>query len=77
MKYILLAILGYFLFRFVVGFLLPILRTTAQVRRKVREMQQQQAFYQRQQQQETAGTSARKSSSTDKGDYIDFEEIKS
>ncbi|HEY6901162.1 MAG TPA: hypothetical protein VI233_10985 [Puia sp.] len=71
------AIVLYLLYRFIFNFLLPVVRTTRQVRQQFRNMQEnmgQQGFEQSQPQQ-----SARPSNNTSKppvGDYIDFEEIK-
>lgn len=72
MGYILLAIFLYFVYRFTVGFVLPVMRTTAEVKRKVREMQSQQS-----------GHSATDNSNqniphgpADTGEYIEFEEVK-
>jgi len=77
--YILLAI---FLYKFVFGLLVPIVKMTWRVRRQVKEFQRQ-----HQGQQETAhnGASANNASTTGggaaastskAGEYIDFEEVK-
>jgi hypothetical protein len=77
-----LAIVLYLLYRFVFNFLLPVVRTTRQVRQQFRNMQegmgeQQQPFNngervqtQQQKQQRPSG------GKPPKEDYIDFEEIK-
>lgn len=73
-KYILLGIFLYFMFRFLFDFIIPVVKTTKQVKKQfdaVREQQQQQ-FYQQQQPQ----TSTKSTSSVDKDDYIEFEEVK-
>jgi hypothetical protein len=73
-KYILLGIFIYFMFRFLFDFIIPVVRTTKQVKKQfdaVREQQQQQ-FYQQQQSQ----PSSKSASSVDKDDYIEFEEVK-
>ena len=62
------------MFRFLYDFIIPVVRTTKQVKKQfdaVREQQQQQ-FYQQQQPQ----TSTKSTSSVDKDDYIEFEEVK-
>jgi hypothetical protein len=74
-----LAIVLYLLYRFVFNFLLPVVRTTRQVRQQFRNMQEgmggeQQPFnnserVQSQQKQPSGGKPP-------KEDYIDFEEIK-
>ena len=73
-KYILLGIFLYFMFRFLLDFIIPVVRTTKQVKKQfdaVREQQRQQ-FYQQQQPQ----ASTKSASSVDKDDYIEFEEVK-
>ena len=73
-KYILLGIFLYFMFRFLYDFIIPVVRTTKQVKKQfdaVREQQQQQ-FYQQQQPQ----ASTKSASSVDEDDYIEFEEVK-
>ena len=73
-KYILLGIFLYFMFRFLFDFIIPVVKTTKQVKKQfdaVREQQQQQ-FYQQQQPQ----ASTKSASSVDKDDYIEFEEVK-
>ncbi|RYZ22284.1 MAG: hypothetical protein EOO16_09635 [Chitinophagaceae bacterium] len=70
-------LLGYLLFRFVFGFLIPIIRTTRQVKRSFREMNQRM-------QDAYGGTNAAPGATSvppatkapSKDDYIDFEEIK-
>ena len=72
-KYILLGIFIYFMFRFLFDFIIPVVRTTKQVKKQfdaVREQQQQ--YYQQQEPQ----PSTRSTSSIDKDDYIEFEEVK-
>ncbi|HEV7333933.1 MAG TPA: hypothetical protein VGN63_23065 [Flavisolibacter sp.] len=69
------AFLLYLLFKLVVNFILPVYRTTKQVKKSFREMQQkmqeqQSAAYQQQQNQ----PSPKKQEPL--GDYIDFEEVK-
>lgn len=80
---ILWILLGYFVYRFVFNFLLPIFRVSRQMRRQVRDFQNHMQSAQNQQQQYQQNTSTardqQRSSSTSKekaGDYIDFEEIK-
>lgn len=74
LKYLLLGFFLYFMFRFLFDFLLPVIRTTRQVKKQfdaVREQQQQ--YYQEQNIHEP---SMKKSTAVDKNDYIEFEEIK-
>ncbi len=81
-----LAIVLYLLYRFIFNFLVPVARTTRQVRQQFRNMQDAADVFNRQQtgQQQTdsyqrTSSSHEKDGSTPKappGDYIDFEEIK-
>jgi hypothetical protein len=74
LKYVLIGFFLYFLFKFVVDFAIPVVRTTRQVKKQfdaVREQQEQ--YYQ---QQSTPTPSAKKSTAADQDDYIDFEEVK-
>jgi Sec-independent protein translocase protein TatA len=72
LKYIIAVFLIYFLYRFIVNFLIPVGRTTREIKRKMNEfqnrMQEQQGFGP-QQQPETEKKPAKA------GDYIDFEEV--
>lgn len=81
LKYILLALTGYFIFRFVTGFLLPVIRTTQLAKKQFEQMQSQ--MRQNMQEQSPFEQAPRTShaqkenlSKPDKGDYIPFEEIK-
>ena len=76
-----LAIVLYLLYRFVFNFLLPVVRTTRQVRQQFRNMQEgMNGGAQSQQPDREYFESAQKQDSPSKkppaGDYIDFEEIK-
>ena len=74
-KYILLGFFIYFMFRFLFDFIIPVVRTTKQVKKQfdaVREQQQQQYY----QQQQGPQPSTRSTSSIDKDDYIEFEAVK-
>ena len=82
MTYILLAILFYFIYVFTIRFVIPIVRSTSQIKRRMQEMQSQQSDYARQRREgETSvhvndALVADESSYADKGEYIEFEEIK-
>jgi mannosyltransferase OCH1-like enzyme len=73
MRYILYAILAWFLYNLIFKLIIPVYKTTRQMKKKFREMQEEQMkqeeFYQ---QPETKKTSSKPSGE----DYIDFEEIK-
>ena len=86
-----LAIVLYLLYRFIFNFLVPVVRTTRQVRQQFRNMQenmgaggpmdarpfeQQTRAYEQTQQHEQRKTQQRASSKPPADDYIDFEEIK-
>lgn len=79
---ILWCLLAYFVYRFVVGFLIPVIRVTRQVKRQVNDFKQQaQQAYSTQQdafhQQRSQNTQESKPQqpAPGKGDYIDFEEV--
>lgn len=81
LRVILWILLGYFLFRFVFNFLVPVFRAARQMRRQVKDFQQHMNDAQTRQQQfqqNAAGPGQRTTTpATEKaGDYIDFEEIK-
>ncbi|PUZ26651.1 hypothetical protein GA0116948_102185 [Chitinophaga costaii] len=74
---------GYLLYKFVFNFLLPVVRTTRQVRRQMHDMQQhmQEQFRQQQQPQQSMHNNMNQGTSSQpkrpiEGDYIDFEEVK-
>jgi hypothetical protein len=76
-----LAIVLYLLYRFVFNFLLPVVRTTRQVRQQFRNMQEGMNGGPQSQQPdreyfESAQKQDRPSKKPPAGDYIDFEEIK-
>lgn len=74
-KYILLGFTIYFAYRFLFDFLIPVVRTTRQVKKQfdaVRE--QQQGFQQQTGQKKTEPTKAQ-SVKTTSDDYLEFEEI--
>lgn len=75
----------YFLYRFIVGFVIPVYRSTKKVRHHVKEMQdrmndhirEQQQRYSTNNTQQTPKEEAPKNQSKGKeGDYIDYEEVK-
>ncbi|MFT3826417.1 MAG: DUF4834 family protein [Chitinophagaceae bacterium] len=83
LSYILWAILIYFAYRFIVGFVIPVFKVTRQVRGQVKAFHEaarhQQQTYDQQSNNTSYSTSQQQqpsSSSAKTGDYIDFEEIK-
>ena len=78
MTYLLIAFLLYLAFRFITGFLIPVVRTTSQVKKQFNHMREQM------QQTQSSGEPFKSSnnSTTQKpkydveGEYIPFEEVK-
>lgn len=70
--------LAYLLYRLIFHFILPIYRTTKQVKKGFRDMQEKMYQQQNQEQSTTEHFSQNKRAdgNTQVGDYIDFEEIK-
>jgi len=73
--YFFLIYLGY---QFIFNFLIPIFRTTQQVKKNVRDLHDRMNEFSKAQQNESSPPqkSADKSSTEPIGDYIDFEEVK-
>jgi predicted Holliday junction resolvase-like endonuclease len=80
MRYIFFAFLIFLAYRFIFGFIIPVYRTTRQVKRQFRDVQermQEQYNNANIQEEEQKQYQSKPGSSTSKvGDYIDFEEIK-
>ena len=72
----------YFLYRFIFGFVIPVLLATRNVRAKMKDMRQNMGEFENTNQTTSSsgngsvnqGTTT--SASSSKGDYIDFEEVK-
>ncbi|MBO9153004.1 hypothetical protein ACFOTA_12365 [Chitinophaga sp. GCM10012297] len=79
-KLIISIIVGWVLYKLIFDFIIPVYRGTKHVRRQMRDMQDtmRQQFEQQQQQQrrQQAPPPPAEPVKRDKGDYIDFEEIK-
>ena len=78
-KIIFLGISLYILYRFVFGFILPVYKTTQQIKKGFRDMQQK--ANEQANQQQASQDNSRKSTSADTnkqplGEYIDYEEVK-
>ncbi len=71
LRYILYTLGFYFLFRFVTGFVVPVVRTTLHLRKGFKAMREQ---------QEAAASASdvppKRPSKPAAGDYLDFEEVK-
>ena len=76
-RILLYALLIWFLYQLIFRFIVPVYKTTRQVKQKFREMHQHMQDQMNQQQDHTPKTpSQNTASSKPAGDYIDFEEIK-
>jgi Sec-independent protein translocase protein TatA len=80
MKYVLYALLIWFLYQFIFKLVIPVYKTTRTIKKGFREMQEKMNEQYRQQQAQSQASAAysdnNKSSKTPAGDYIDFEEVK-
>jgi hypothetical protein len=83
MNILVLALLGYLMYRFLVGFLVPLFRTTRQMRQQFHNMNKPPNGQKGNppgagngSATAAGGTEAPKSSSSKVGEYIDFEEVK-
>ena len=78
LKVLLYGLLAWFLYNLVFRFIIPVYKTTRQMKQKFREMQTQMQDQMNQPQDFTAQqpASEKSGSKTKKEDYIDFEEIK-
>jgi hypothetical protein len=76
-RIVLFALLAWFLYKLVFGFIVPVYRTTRQMKKKFQEMHEQMQ-QEHMRQQGFAGPPAQATSTpqTPAGDYIDFEEVK-
>lgn len=80
-KFLLILFFGWLLYKLVFGFILPVYHSTKHVRQQMNDMQQRMR-QQYEEQQASAQQSQHTSSNipprptADKGDYLDFEEIK-
>jgi hypothetical protein len=70
------AFLAYLLYRLVFSFIIPIYRTTKQVKKGFRDMQEQMRQHTGPQDQPPQNPRSAKPNTTKVGDYIDFEEVK-
>ncbi len=75
MKYIFYILLGYVVYRFITGFLIPVFKTGKQIKKQFNQMQER--MHDNMQQQSAASPPPQQTSKTaPSGEYIDFEEIK-
>lgn len=78
LKLLIYIVVGWILYKLVFEFIIPVYNSTRHVRRQVRDMQQhmREQFEQQQQQQQAPPPPPPSPKPRDKGDYIDFEEIR-
>ena len=80
LRYILLAFTIYFAYRFIVNFLIPVVKTTRQVKKQFDSVREQQAYQHQQQQphqhQKSKPSPVQKDNKAGDNDYLEFEEIK-
>ena len=74
MKFIILALIFWVIFRVVVKYIIPIFRMTRAASAQMRQMQEQMNNMQNNNRPQAAPTV--KSSSAKEGDYIDYEEVR-
>ena len=72
LRYILWTLLAYFLYKFVFEFIVPLARTTKQIKKQVTDFQNR--MQQEQPEKENAHSKPTKPTARS-GDYIDFEEV--
>jgi uncharacterized protein YneF (UPF0154 family) len=77
-KILLYAFLIYIAYRFIFGFIIPVYRTTRQVKKQFREMHERMNEHMKQQEQQFNQTPEQEPQKPQdrKGDYIEFEELK-
>ena len=75
-KYILLGFTIYFAYRFLFDFLLPVIRTTRQVKKQFDAVREQQQGFQQHQQKNSPDPAKTSSSKSSSDDYLEFEEIR-
>lgn len=76
LRYILYTLGFYFLFRFITGFMIPVVRTTLQLRKGFKAAKEQMEDAIRQQQAAGSQPPPQRPAKTNDGDYLDFEEVK-
>lgn len=76
LRYILYTLGFYFLFRFITGFMIPVVRTTLQLRKGFKAAKEQMEDAVRQQQSSAGHAEQKRPSKPAAGDYLDFEEVK-
>jgi hypothetical protein len=70
------AFLVYLLYKLIFDFIIPVYKTTRQVKKGFNEMQDRMQEHIRQQQRQQSPRSKSETPKTQPGDYIEFEELK-
>ena len=76
LKYILLGFTIYFAYRFLFDFLIPVVRTTRQVKKQFDAVREQQQGFQQNQRSARSESATSKVPKPPADDYIEFEEIR-
>jgi len=76
LRYILWALLAYFLYKFIFDFIVPLVRTSRQIKKQVNEFQSRMQQQQQEHVQQQNNFSKKEPSTSKADDYIDFEEVK-
>ncbi len=76
LRFILYTLGFYFLFRFIKGFLIPVVRTTLQLRKGFKAAKEQMEDAMRAQQASAGQAQPQRPAKPASGDYLDFEEVK-
>ena len=76
LSFLFLAFVAYLVYKLVVNFIIPIYKTTRQVKQKFRDMQEQMNGQHNTNRSNGEPTAATENKKTGVGDYIDFEEVK-
>lgn len=66
----------YLAYKFIFGFVIPVYKTTKQMKHKMAEMKERMDQQQSQAAQNTTATTTKTEKATVGGDYIDYEEVK-
>jgi hypothetical protein len=75
-KYILLGFTLYFAYRFLFDFLLPVIRTTRQVKKQFDAVREQQQGFQQPKQNNRPEPTKTSSTKANSDDYLEFEEVR-
>jgi hypothetical protein len=77
MMFVFYILLGYLIYRFITGFLIPVFKASRQIRRQFSDMQEQMQEQMQSRQQTSAPEPDSGKPKNQVGEYIEFEELKS